>query len=208
MINQGRVKTVTVGGRPNNQPMAVIGGVQGGQVLELPTLQNWASEALAYQANATANSSAVSSDMQKLLQSMASPPPIATDPGPGSVSFNWLDNIAQDDASMTPLQFSRGIAANCRMYYMPADITNVANTWARVAKGVKAGGSGLCVNGTMSNPTPASNGTIGSAIANAFGGSNGGSPAKFQGGASVVEATKLGWIVFLVVTGSIATVLL
>lgn len=202
MINQGRVKTVTMGGRPNNQPMAVIGGVQGGAVLPLAHLQSFAAEAIAYQVNATGNSSAVSADTRKLLQSLASPPPIITDDGADSVSVNLLDNIAENDTSMTPLQFSGGIAANCRIYYMPADITSMAYTWARVAKGVKAGGSGLCINGTLSNST------TGTATTTAAGGGKGGAPSSYKGGAGIVKAANLGWIALLVFSGSVATVLL
>lgn len=191
MINQGRVKTVTVGGRPNNQPMAVIGGVQGAQVLELPVVQSFARQAIALQVNATGNPSAQTNETRRLLQSLASPPPIAPLFGAASVSVNLLDNIAQNDTSMTPLQFSGGIAADCRFYYMPADITNVANTWARVAKGVKAGGRGLCINGTLSHST-----------------CNGGAPLTSKGGASAVEAARLWWILLSVALGSVATVLL
>lgn len=211
MISQGGVKTVTVGGRPNNQPMAVIGGVQGGEVLALPDLQNWASQAIALQVNGTGNSSAKSYETRRLLQSLASPPPITPETRTESVSVNLLDNIAQNDSSMTPLQFSGGIAANCRFYYMPADITNVTNTWARVAKGVKAGGNGLCINGTLSASTTLStstNSTTGATNTSGAGGSSGSAPSSLKGGATGVEAGKIGWIALLVISGSVATVLL
>lgn len=85
---------------------------------------------------------------------------------------------------------------------MPADIISVANTWIRVAKGVKAGGSGLCINGTLSNAT------TGTANTKAAGGGKGGAPSNDKGGAGVVEASNLGRIALLVLSGSVATVLL
>ncbi len=160
MTNQGRVRTVTVGGRPNNQPMAVIGGVQGAQVEKLADLQAIAAEAIEVQIEANGNSSTKTSQTRKLLGSLASPPPIA--PAPSDVSVNLLDSIAQGDTSATPLQFSGSITADCRFYYMPADIISMANTWARVAQGDKAGGSGRYINGSLGNYiTTLSNGSGG-----------------------------------------------
>lgn len=216
MISQGRVKTVTVGGRPNNQPMAVIGGVQGALVLTLSDLQDSASQAIALQVHDTGNSSAKSYETRRLLQSLASPPPIAPESRPESVSVNFWDNIAQNDPSMTPLQFSGGIAADCRFYYMPADITNVTNTWARVAKGVKAGGDGLCINRTLTRLSTSTNSTTGTTNTPVASGSNGGAPpnfkagapSNFKGGATVVEAAKIRWIALLMTFGSVATMLL
>ncbi|KAL6712713.1 hypothetical protein ACLMJK_009735 [Lecanora helva] len=195
LISQGHVKTVTMGGRPNNQPMAVIGGTQGGIVFPFPTLQSLAQQAIALQANTTGNSSAQTSQVQKILGPLTLPPPIATSPNPGAVSVNLVDNVAENDSTVTPLQFSGGIPADCRTYYMPGDITSMANTWARVARGVKAGGKGLCVNGTMSSrgsaPSSATNGS--------YAGSNGSSPLTFQGGASVGIPVHLGYVGLAVV---------
>lgn len=57
-------------------------------------------------------------------------------------------NIAKGNKSQTPLRFTRAPNAECRMYYMPEDIIVVQNTWERVARNIKNGGKGLCINGT------------------------------------------------------------
>lgn len=190
MINQGRVKTATVGGRPNNQPMAVVGGTQGANLLELAALQLVAKQVINVQANYTGNSSTETNETRRRLESLTSDPPIMVP----KMSINFLDSIAQNDTSMTPLQFTGGIAANCRFYYMPADITNVTNTWARVAEGVKARGKGLCVNGTMTDAA-----TVGR---------NGSDSLPFQGAGSTVRSASVRWTVVLVALGTMATVLL
>lgn len=210
MINQGRVKTATAGGRPNKQPMAVIGGVQGAEVLPVGDLQTLANEAIGSQINTTGNSSAQISQVQRLLGLLASDPPILPYVSDEVPSINFLDNIAQGDKSSMPLQFTAGISANCRFYYMPGDIVNLTYTWARVAKGIKAGGSGLCINGTLSNLTQTNSTTAKIATANTTiaGGSNGSAPLAFVGSASVVGATQLGWIIFTVAFGAAVTALI
>lgn len=189
MINQGRVRTATVGGRPSNQPMAVVGGTQGANVIPAYAIQQVAEEAIYFQANSTGNSSTQTKDTRRRLQSITSPPPIVIH----DMQINFLDNIAQNDTSMTPVQFTGGIAANCRFYYMPADITNVTNTWARVAQGVKAGGKGLCINDTMTDA--------------AIVGRNGSDSSPFQGGARTLGSASVGWTGLLVALGTMATIL-
>lgn len=172
--------------------MAVVGGVQGGQILYFSDIQEGVSEAIAFQANGTGNSTIQTSQIQNVLVPLASPPPIATLPGKTSVSVNFLDSIAQNDTSATPLQFTGGIAADCRFYYMPADYDTVSNTWARVARGVKAGGSGLCINGTVTKflqDTTAGNGSA---------------PLTFRGSASVTGASRVLWTFSVVAMGSMA----
>lgn len=202
MIKQGLVGTVAVGGRPNKRPMAVVGGVQGRQVLPIEDLRRQAKDALAAQANATGVSSELDFTLE-LLGSLASPSPIAYSPGDGSVAINLLDNIAENDTTFTPLKFLGGIAANRRMFYVAADLTSVANTWARVAAGVRTGGSGLCVNGNLSKTPITTTGPV-KTIANsttADQGGNGTSAVPFLGSASIVCPSHLAWSVFLVTLG-------
>ena len=196
MIKQGRVKTVTVGGRPNSQPMAVIGGTQGGAVESLESLIQIATEAVAVQAIVTGNSSAQADQARKALDPLVSSPPLSVAPGPDVVGVNFLDNIAENDTSAIPLQFSGGIPADCRFYYMPKDIVSVANTWARVAEGVKVKGKGLCVNGTMKTSSTAStNASVGSA------------PVTFLGSASVTVPANLGGLLPAIIAGVVAILL-
>ena len=211
MINQGQVKTVVMGGRPNNQPMAVIGGVQGNQVLEVPAFQVEVQAAIDYQADSTGNSSKEADLTRKTLGALAATPPLLPDAG-SKVSVNFLDGIAANDTTATPLQFSGGIAADCRTYYMHDDLFNLAYTWSRIAKGVKAGGKGLCVNGTMTDRSQVvtlTNGTIGSApLSTGVPGSNnsvGSAIIKpFTAGASTIGSSNVGWSLCFIGIGALA----
>ena len=191
MIRQGHVKTVTVGGRPNNQPMAVIGGVQGASVLHIETLRESAKAALGIQSTITGNTSAQTDHVRQVLKPLTSPPPLSYYPVASAMGVNFMDNIAENDTSVTPLQFSGGIAADCRFYYMPKDMVSVANTWTRVAQGVKANGKGLCINGTMKNTVTTSTAGI----------QNGSGPLTFQGSASVTGPMKAGWVMLAMIVG-------
>ena len=200
MINQGNVTTVTVGGRPNGQPMAVVGGVQGAQIFRAEDFPQFFGTAIQLQENNTGYSSPQAAEARRMFGRLAKQPPLFPDVT-GAVSVNLLDNIAQNDSSVTPLQFSGGVAADCRMYYMPADILSMANTWSRVAKGIKAGGKSLCVNGTIgssSQITHLTNGTMGSVPvdSNTTGGNYSVGSAinqPFLGSASILGGTNLGW---------------
>ena len=144
------MKTVTAGGRPTNSSMAVIGAVQGAEFLSFDSLQAFASDAIHASKNSSEGSGANASSVGQLLQPLTSPAPVSVFPSALQPGLNFRDNIAQGDASLTPLQFTY-MPADCRFFYMPADLLNVTNTWARVVQGVKAGGRGLCINGTMGN---------------------------------------------------------
>ena len=205
MIKQGNVKTVTMGGRPNNQPMAVIGGVQGAEVMDADIISLTAGLAIQMQAEAKGNSSVEASRTQKLLGSLALGPQFAAIPS--GISVNLLDNIAEKDTSVTPLQFTGGIASNCRTYYTLPDFVNSANTWARVARGVKAGGSGLCINGTLTNTTVSLGNSSGSNSTSPSG-SNGNNPLTFQGDASNIRFSKLGCSILVMTVGLFSTLIL
>ena len=122
--------------------MAVVGGVQGGLVLRHDWIVAYAKQAI----DALSKSSASPSQLRKSLEPLAQGPPIRS-----MLMLNTQDMIAQGDESSTPLQFAATMTANCRFYYEPSDMVNVDHTWARVARGIKANGTGLCVNGTLSD---------------------------------------------------------
>lgn len=161
LINQGQVRTVVAGGRPNNQPMALIGGTQGGQILYYTDIKQIATDALkVYNLSTNAsedNSSLIpsASAMQQLIIPLRDQSPINYSPVTPP-SINALENIAQGGESETPLQFTQAPYAECRFYYMPEDIISVLNTWERVAKGMINGGEGLCINGTWLRSSPSS----------------------------------------------------
>lgn len=144
------MQTVVAGGRPNNNaPIAVTGGVQGANVLAYPALEPIVKLALQSQSNSTTITAAQQLRNVAVLSPLLQRAPINLYPSPTSPSVNFLDNIAEGDTSMTPLQFSQPELADCRMYYMPKDTISVEYTWTRVAKGFRTGGKGLCVNGGL-----------------------------------------------------------
>ncbi|KAI9700928.1 MAG: hypothetical protein M1820_006689 [Bogoriella megaspora] len=97
----------------------------------------------------TQNTSAAD-EIQKTLAPLLDYPPINPSTGLDAVmEVNLRDNIAKDDESQTPLQFTQSPKANCRIFYMPGDVVNATSTWNRIAKGIAASGKGLCVNGTI-----------------------------------------------------------
>ena len=175
LVNQGNVTTVVAGGRPNRDPMALIGGVRGAQVMEYSTLADWAS--LAQLAAQLSNDTDAIATANRLLGPLMDPPPIQPVDA-GSSSINLRDNIAQGDASLTPLQFTAGPYADCRFFYTPHDMLNVTWTWGRVAKGIAAGGKGFCVNGTIGNNTSSSYSSDPSSASHKSGNSTGSSPSS------------------------------
>ncbi|KAF2234971.1 hypothetical protein EV356DRAFT_544524 [Viridothelium virens] len=155
LIKQGNVTTVTAGGRPNREPIATIGGVQGSNVVSVSNIKQQVS--LAQDAIQRANDSALDAKGQEFLSPLASDPPI----WPTSLSqcnMNMKDNIARDDASSTPLQFTRSPNADCRFFYMPKDMSSVEYTWSRIANGIARAGTGFCINGTIGHNTGPSSG--------------------------------------------------
>lgn len=154
MIRQAKIKTVTAGGRPNKNPIAVIGGTQGAQVSKFDDVKVLASVALDLVKEKVF--AAFKDDAVKFLGPLVQPAPVKVNTEVSQ--FNFRDNIAQGDQSFTPLQFS-SVKAECRFFYMPADILNVTNTWKRVIRGLSAGGKGLCINGNLTG-SPATGSSI------------------------------------------------
>lgn len=197
MINQGQVITAAAGGRPNNQPMALIGGVQGSQALPFSSITQYAKEALDLQYSVADESSAPTSQAQKTLQPLTLDSPMRYDTN-FPPSLNFLDSIAQSDDSSTPLQFAAGITANCRFYYTPTDIQNITNTWDRVAKGIKLGGNGLCMNETLYRST--------STNSTAHGSGNETVQASFVGRGSMTGRVQIAWTMLAAAIGVFASI--
>lgn len=150
LVRQMKVKTVVAGGRPSLSPMAVIGGTQGGQIEYFPLLTEAATTALGVAANASSFSSSDVQQLKRTLEPITLAPPMTPfryEKGM-TASVNLLNTIAQGDTQEVPLQFTK-IPADCRVFYTPADILSVHSLWRRVAAGLKSGGAGLCINGTV-----------------------------------------------------------
>lgn len=70
---------------------------------------------------------------------------------------NLKDNLRQNDASGTPLEFMYE-AADCRMFFTAAMVTDVTELWKGVADRMFKNGTDMCVAGSTGNPTAVSAG--------------------------------------------------
>jgi hypothetical protein len=131
MINSGNVSTITIGGRPSTNKMAVIGGTQGGQLLTFGNLKNYASAAMA-QESAKSLPAAEFTALQTLVQAPQVAWAAFGNGGFYDFAFNFLDNMHKD--SDVPPQFNSSMS-NCRMFYTAGDISNIASTWSKIASG-------------------------------------------------------------------------
>lgn len=71
--------------------------------------------------------------------------------------MNLKDNLRQNDASGTPLEFMYE-AADCRMWFTAPMITDVTELWKGVADRMFKNGTSMCVKGSTGDPTSVSAG--------------------------------------------------
>ena len=154
-----------MGGRPQTGPMQSVGGVKGSQVYQYAQLASDVYQAYSYA------SYLGYSDYMSAMESSSTLNPIATDSdyiifrganagmGLESLSdftFNWQNNIAENDTSYTPLQFVYE-AADCRLWYQAPHINDIANLWTTVAaQAFGLNGTevfSLCVEGSTNAPS-------------------------------------------------------
>jgi hypothetical protein len=70
---------------------------------------------------------------------------------------NLKDNLRQNDASGTPLEFMYE-AADCRMFFTAAMVTDVTELWKGVADRMFKNGTDMCVKGSTGDLTSVSAG--------------------------------------------------
>jgi hypothetical protein len=151
MLAKG-VKAVAFGGRPQPGPMQSIGGTKGSEVLELETISAYSELAQGLVGNASLTAAELD------LWNETAPIPLANFPlvlGSGSVNFRNAFGPSND---VVPAQFIYE-AADCRLFYTPASVTNPEAYWAAAATAVW--GNGTCVNSLrQSEGTPADLGIV------------------------------------------------
>lgn len=171
--NQGAVRTIAVGGRPQEGPMQGVGGTKGAQVFSWDDIQ------LRMQATYLCVLISFASETSQLTSfSLGSPEQRAQwdQMDLGKTAFatqlfkrsayqggrvaggvNLKDNLRQNDASGTPLEFMYE-AADCRMFFTAAMVTDVTQLWKGVADRMFKNGTDKCVAGSTGNPTSVSAG--------------------------------------------------
>ena len=144
MRQQGGVKTIALGGRPNTDIIQAVGGVKGtndypydfilGQV-EVPFAYQYLHSAAYY------NSSTVLGQYNDLPLWRAASDPVV----------NSRDGLRQGDSTETPLQF-RYETADCRIFYTPEMVVDETAVWKTVAD-TAFNGVSHCVAGNYTAST-------------------------------------------------------
>ena len=148
---EGKVKQIAVGGRPQEGLMQAIGGTRGSQVEEFADIMSYTTGlqelsplAFATQANQT-ELGTIARLGSYVIQRTVNPSQ------PNQASVNLFNSIAQDDFSLTPLQFAYE-AADCRIFWTAEMVLNVSMIWTKVAD-VWNGNFTDCVAGSTGQPS-------------------------------------------------------
>lgn len=145
MVQQSRVRTLTVGGRPRNGPMVPVGGTKGTLVLPYQYLQTVS----AFISETFATGSTQRREWADFL-----PQEFAINVQDASVNFQ--DNIRKGlENDGIPTQFLND-TSSCRLWYTPEMYLNVTRLWERTAAAAFGGSNGgidagACVNGSVSS---------------------------------------------------------
>ncbi|CAG8980972.1 hypothetical protein HYALB_00011080 [Hymenoscyphus albidus] len=148
MKSQGGVRSIAVGGRAKAGPMQGVAGSKGAQVLTHKQVQDLTQACYTSFATLKANDIPFPSPQsipQEYKISLLDPP-IGTPDLTGR--FNLKNNYNSTNADEVPLEFVYE-ATNCRIYFEPSDVFDIAGLWARVAD--HAWGGKQCVEGSTTN---------------------------------------------------------
>jgi hypothetical protein len=136
MRTQGGVKSIAMGGRPNNLSIQGIGGTKGANNYPFATIRQLATDAI----------NTGSADQIRTWTAATNYSDLPTNRSTDN-SLNVRDSILRDHLEDgIPAQFIYE-AADCRLYYEPSMITNVTAIWKKAADA--AWGSGKCVAGSL-----------------------------------------------------------
>ena len=151
MKNLGGVKSIVVGGRPQNGPMQAVGGTKG--------KQSFAYEYVLISAlNATeglTNSQTVAANKSDFA--LLSEYPLIRAADPVVPGINGQNNIRLGDNSTTPLQFVYE-AADCRIFFTHDMLVSQVPIWSRAANITWGNQTYLCVDGSTFHASSVSGG--------------------------------------------------
>ncbi|KAF4506431.1 hypothetical protein G6O67_006520 [Ophiocordyceps sinensis] len=146
LANVGRVKTLAFGGRPQNGPMQIMGGVRGGQVMffeYIAELVKKTNDILGNKTMFDGRPPPLSPEELKLANETM-PPPIENMSYKVSGQVNFESAYLQGKEDR-PLQFESQ-AADCRLFYTRDNILDPKTTWEAAKKATWGGGK--CVEGS------------------------------------------------------------
>lgn len=158
MREQAKVQTITVGGRPLNQPMQGVGGSKGSQKLPMYGLQQFAEvtvkaaflldgESIAKRINETTAAGRIYKATQLTKRSYIDANGLYPQ---GSV--NSLNNERMNDTSSTPLEFVYE-AADCKLFYTIDTWSKPARMWKAAVDTKWSRFNAKCVPGSTGNKT-------------------------------------------------------
>jgi hypothetical protein len=215
--NQGAVRTIAIGGRPQPGPMQGVGGTKGAQVFSWDDIQV-RMQAVYFLGSPEQQKEWDSQDLGRTAFATQLFKRSAYSGGRVAGGVNLKDNLRQNDASNTPLEFIYE-AADCRMWFTPKMISDVTEVWKGVADRMFTGnGIQGCVKGSTGDKSSVSGGgqlrggdgkitEKSKDVAAVFGngnstGANG--PGQFTGSA---VGRAVGWMGWSVVVGALAVVM-
>ncbi|KAF1998183.1 hypothetical protein P154DRAFT_263693 [Amniculicola lignicola CBS 123094] len=145
MVQQSKVKTLAIGGRPETGPMQPVGGTKGSLVLQAEYLTALS----VYIVQNFANSRSEARDWAEFL-----PNGFAINAADATVNFQ--DNIRKGlENDGMPTQFLND-SASCRVWYTPENYFNVTSVWEKVALVAFGKDGGMdedaCVSGSVTSP--------------------------------------------------------
>lgn len=209
--NQGAVRTIVIGGRPQPGPMQGVGGTKGAQVFSWDDIQ-LRMQATYFLGSPQQQAQWDTQDLGKTAFATQIFKRSAYQGGRVAGGVNLKDNLRQNDASGTPLEFMYE-AADCRMFFTSKMITDVTEVWKGVADRMFKNETSKCVEGSTGDQTSVSGGgqlrggdgsiTKGGSVTEPVTPSStplqDQSPPQFTGGANGNMTGRLGWV-FIVAT--------
>jgi len=206
--NQGAVRTIAIGGRPQPGPMQGVGGTKGAQVFSWDDIQI-RMQAVYFLGSPSQRAEWNDTDLGRTAFATQLFQRSAYQGGRAAGGVNLKDNLRQGDASKTPLEFMYE-AADCRMFFTHGMVSDATEVWKGVVDRMFVeGGLGKCVEGSTGDKTSVSGGGQfrggdGKINDNAGGpkgnetGKGGEEPAQqFTGGGERRVVGSLGWAVVL-----------
>ncbi|KAF2026793.1 peptidase S41 family protein [Setomelanomma holmii] len=158
--NQGAVRTIAIGGRPQSGPLQGVGGTKGAQVFSWDDIQV-RMQALFFLGSPEQRAHWNNTDLGRTAFATQLFRRSAYQDGRIAGGVNLKDNLRQGDASKTPLEFMYE-AADCRMFFTAGMYSDVTLVWKGVADRMFRTGEGLgmgmCVEGSTGDKTSVSGG--------------------------------------------------
>jgi hypothetical protein len=149
--NQGAVRTIAVGGRPQPGPMQGVGGTKGAQVFSWDDIQV-RMQAAFFLGSPQQRAQWNNTDLGRTAFATQLFTRSAYQGGSIAGGVNLKDNLRQNDASKTPLEFIYE-AADCRMYFTAPMVSDVTQVWKGVADRMFRTGSGMGLNKCVAGST-------------------------------------------------------